>query len=101
MNENEFEINGEDFWKRVNVLLKKKGITQASLADKLHTKSPDRINNLSARKALPDVQELYGMAIILGTTMETLLTGNDNAELVRVKKQIKDLFRSIENLLNL
>lgn len=101
MDEEIYKIDGGEFWERTNSLLKKKGITQKSLAEQLKCNSPDRINNLSARKVLPDVQELYGMSIILGTTMETLVTGNEQAELVRTKKQIKSLFRSIEDLLNL
>lgn len=71
-------MNKEEFWKRTNKLLKEKGFTQEKLSIECGF-SPNRINNLTAKKTLPDVFEAYTIAQKLDVSVEYLVTGHNQA----------------------
>lgn len=88
-----------DFWKRVNHLLKEKGFTQESFS-RACLFSPNKINNWTNRKTLPDAFETQTIAKKLGVSMDFLVSGEEYSQVEDVKEQIKDLLYSIEAKLN-
>lgn len=106
----------DEFWDRVNSLIKKKGFTQASLSEKLGF-SARRIQNLSGANRFPDIKEGVLIAKELGTTAEHLVSGATTAKLPKdlqdiinkyaekpsdnEKKQKKDLTNEVLNNYNL
>ena len=69
-------MDKEEFWKRINKLLREKGFTQEKLSIECGF-SPNRINNLTAKKILPDVFEAYTIAQKLDVSVEFLVTGQE------------------------
>ena len=62
------------FWERLNSLIKKSNTTQASVSVQCGM-NPRRLQNLSAGNRLPDAFEAFHIAKTLKTTVEYLVTG--------------------------
>lgn len=87
-------MNYTDFWLRTNTLIKLLNKTQRGLALECGF-TERRIETLSSNSRSPDVIEAVKIAKALNTTVEYLVTGeNDNAaekELTELKAKLADL----------
>ncbi len=63
---------------RIAALRKKKTLTQEALADELHV-SPQAVSKWENAQACPDITALPKLARILGTTVDALLSGEEEA----------------------
>ena len=79
-------MNYKDFWKRTNALIKHLNKTQRGLALECGF-TERRIETLSSCNRSPDVIEAVKIAAALNTTVEYLVTGNENSEKV-LKEQL-------------
>lgn len=82
----------EEFWKRINTLLKEKGFTQEKFSIECGF-TPNRINNWTSKKTLPNVFEAYTIAEKLEVSLNYLITGkytvdNDSAHLIEEAQKI-------------
>jgi len=82
------KCNADDFWDRVNAMIKKKGLTQASLSSTCGF-NQRRIQNLSAGSRFPDADECFLMAGELGTTVEFLFTGKETVNAPEITENTK------------
>lgn len=88
-------MNGEDFWNRVKTLLKKKKITQETLAEFANL----NFSNLKQQifyKRFPDAYQAVAIAHALDTTVEYLVLGvtsehPNKREIVRLLYEIESL----------
>lgn len=83
-----------DFWKRTNSLIKLSNKTQRSLALECGF-TERRIETLSSNNRSPDIIEAVKIAQALNTTVEFLVTGQDDnkaaKELTELKAKLADL----------
>lgn len=78
----------EQFWERLNSLIKKSNTTQNALSIQCGL-NPRRLQNLSAGLRLPDCFEAVKIAKALNTSVEFLVTGELN-ETERKLSDVKD-----------
>ena len=80
------------FWNRVKPLIKEKGLTQASFAEKCGI-SFGTFQGWIAKSVLPSVVDGYKIADALNTSVEYLVTGIDSnpaaAELAELKGKLR------------
>jgi transcriptional regulator with XRE-family HTH domain len=87
-------MNFSDFWLRTNTLIKHLNKTQRGLALECGF-TERRIETLSSNNRSPDVIEAVKIAKALNTTVEYLVTGENNnqaaQELTELKAKLADL----------
>lgn len=94
----------DDFWKRVNNLIKLKGINQQVLAESCDI-NYQTFRGWGVHKTYPNALQSYRIAKALDTTVEYLVYGNteDNAEVIHTYSKIpedrKQLALEILNIL--
>ena len=88
-----------DFWKRTNSLIKLLNKTQRSLALECGF-TERRIETLSSNNRSPDIIEVVKIAKALNTTVEYLVTGENNT-VKEIQDNVKqDLINTISYALN-
>lgn len=87
------------FADRLRSLIKEHGLTQVRLAEELGI-SKFSLNNYVKGDRLPETTILYALAKYFDTTMEWLLTGEDNCTKVKSKNQndATEFYRHFSNL---
>ena len=84
-----------DFWIRTNALIKQQNKTQRGLSIECGF-SDRKIENQSSNDRIPDAVEAVAIAKALNTTVEYLVTGEDNN---LAEQQLKDLKVKLAELL--
>lgn len=84
-----------DFWIRTNALIKQQNKTQRGLSIECGF-SDRKIENQSSNDRIPDAVEAVAIAKALNTTVEYLVTGEDNNA---AAQQLKDLKVKLAELL--
>lgn len=87
----------EQFWERLNSLIKKSNTTQNALSVQCGL-NPRRLQNLSSGQRLPDCMEAVKIAKSLNTSVEYLVTGelnNTEQKLSEIKNQLLNLAESL------
>jgi transcriptional regulator with XRE-family HTH domain len=69
-------INVNDFWYRVNKIIKEKRITQEYLASKIGVNYPT-LRGWSHRKYIPSINHIHAIAQVLETSINFLVLGED------------------------
>ena len=93
-------VDARGFWERVNFLIKTNNTTQSAVSQTLGFNSR-RIQNLSGANRLPDIIEGYKIAKELGTTVEYLVTGDNEVPKPDVSKimfTLEEIKRLIDSL---
>lgn len=67
----------KDFWKRVNLLIKEKGMNQQKLADLCNIKY-QTFRGWGTHETYPDALQTYNIAKVLGVTVEYLISGEEH-----------------------
>ena len=89
-----------EIWERINLLIKENNTTQNAVSVGCGF-NPRRIQNLSAGNRLPDAIEITKIAQALGTSVEYLVTGEDNSPSMEENAQLKDrIQKAVEILTN-
>ena len=88
------------FWLRVDRMLEQMQMTLGQMCQKLGL-SYNTLNTQRKRNTLPKIEQLYGMASILNTSMEYLLTGKNlqilttEAKAVNESEELQALVRAV------
>lgn len=88
----------EQFWERLNSLIKKSNTTQNAISIQCGL-NPRRLQNLSAGNRIPDCFEAVRIAKALDTTVEYLVIGevSDTArELAELKAKVLEFAKSVQ-----
>jgi len=92
-----------DFWERLKILIKSQKTTQDWLAQKINI-HPVSVSRWISKKIMPRADEAYKIAKALGTSVEYLLTGEDqilsleDRTLLILARKYKDLLNDLEEL---
>ncbi len=82
-------FNGYDFWSNFSKELASRGLTNMAFAEKAEL--PYRtITTQRNRHSIPNAEQLYKMATVLGTSIEYLLTGEDSSLCIEAKEVERD-----------
>ena len=88
-------MDADFFWERVKPLIKKNGLTQASLAEKCGI-SFGTFQGWIAKSVLPSVADGYKIAKALDTSVEYLVTGEDSNP---YKEKFESILNGLEELI--
>ena len=86
-------MDNKEFGKRLEDLMNKKKITNATITEQAGI-SKNNIGNYKNGQ-IPNATILYKISQILGTTMEYLLTGKEDEELTPEEKEIIEHYRNM------
>ena len=92
-------IDIDEFWNRIKIMIKKEKLTQESFAEKCNIK-PATLQSWITRQRLPDAFDTYKIAQALNTTVEYLVTGKETNPYAEENKILKEKLSSIQKLLN-
>lgn len=98
LRENQEVIKG--FWERFDALIKQCGITKIELSTRLNPKdpSPRKLQNMYDKR-LPDAEEVVIIAKALNTTVEYLVTGEDNTGLSEDSIKAAKIYETIHPMM--
>ncbi len=92
--------NAEPFWERVKKLIKENSTTQEWLASQCDV-SLGMVKSWIFNKRLPDAAQAARIASALDTSVEYLVTGEDNSPYMEENAQLKDrIQKAVEILTN-
>lgn len=91
--------NIEEFWNRLNLLIKEHKYTQTSLA-LLCNFNTRRIQNLSSGNRYPDLYEAVQIAKALNTSVEYLVLGDTEQPTTDTRTKLLNIIHLLENEIN-
>ena len=89
-----------DFWIRVKDKIKAANLTQDSVAAAIEERS-DNFSRWIQRDRLPDAEQTYKIASILGVSVEYLVTGETSAlsdKIAKIKNGLLGVIRDLESI---
>lgn len=89
-----------DFWIRVKNKIKETGSTQDSVAAAIQERA-DNFSRWIQRDRLPDAEQTYKIASILGVSVEYLVTGETSDysdKIAKIKNDLLGVIRDLESI---
>ena len=94
------EPDVEAFWNRIRTLIKQSPYTQNSLSETIGL-NPKSLSVMMAKGNVPGAFQTYKIAKLLNTSVEYLLTGEENSVKPDTSELEKTLNRALSQLKNL
>lgn len=89
-----------DFFSRIEILLKQQKKTQKELSEFIGLSAPQAYITQKTRGTYPKADMAVKIAKYLGTTVEYLVTGNDTSPLESENEQLKSKLEQIAHIVN-
>ena len=89
-----------DFWIRVKNRIKETGSTQDSVAAAIQERA-DNFSRWIQKDRLPDAEQTYKIASVLGVSVEYLVTGetsDPSDKIAKIKNDLLGVIRDLENI---